>query len=53
MVWAIDMADTINKVLYIWGFPNLGAYIKKYSKEGKWITINDYMKAITNLGISE
>jgi len=52
MVWAIDMADCINKILYIRGFPNIGAYIKKYSREGKWISLNEYIKALQNLGVS-
>ena len=52
MVWAIDMADCINKILYIRGFPNIGAYIRKYSREGKRLTLNEYMKALQNLGVS-
>lgn len=46
MVWAIDMADCINKILYIRGFPNIGTYIWKYSWEGKRITLNEYLKAL-------
>jgi len=52
MVWAIDMADSINKILYIRGYANVDAYIKKYSRDSKRISLVDFLKSMTNLGIT-
>jgi hypothetical protein len=53
MVWALDLAECINKILYIKGYSSISNYIKKYSKEAKRLTMKDYLKAMQNIGVNQ
>jgi hypothetical protein len=53
MVWAIDMADSINKIIYIKGFSSFNTFISKYSRDGKRVTLTEFLKSSMTLGITE